>query len=182
MKNAFVIHGAFGNPKENWIPWLKAQLESREYAVSVPVFPTPEGQNYDNWMRTVEPYLKDFNEDTILVGHSIGATFTLCVLERLDVQIAKTLLVSGFLGSLENEEFDAVNRTIAERSFDWAAIKQHSKEFCIFHGSDDPYVPLTKAAELGQHLDVVPTVIPNGGHLNEAAGFREFPKALQFFV
>ena len=27
MKTALIIHGAFGSPTENWIPWLKAELE-----------------------------------------------------------------------------------------------------------------------------------------------------------
>ena len=54
MKNAFLIHGAYGSSHENWIPWLQAKLAEDGFAVTVPEFPTPEGQNYANWMKVVE--------------------------------------------------------------------------------------------------------------------------------
>lgn len=44
MKNVLIIHGAYGNPKENWIPWLTAKLEAVRYKVDTPQFPTPENQ------------------------------------------------------------------------------------------------------------------------------------------
>lgn len=182
MKNIFIIHGAFGSPEENWIPWLQSELEGRGYSVTVPVFPTPEGQNYANWMRVIESYLSNFDEETVLLGHSIGATFALSILEKLEIKIKKTILVSGFLGSLDNKEFEAVNHTISEKDFLWGKINQSSKEFSIFHGDNDPYVPTNKATELGLLLDTEPIIIPEGGHLNEDAGFRKFPQLLKIIT
>ena len=181
MKNAFIIHGAYGKPDENWIPWLKQELESNGYKVITPAFPTPAGQNYDNWMQIVEPHLTDFNEETVLIGHSIGASFTLSILEKLNVKIEKTILASGFVGPL-GLELDEINMTIAEREYDWNKVRSNSVGFVILHGSEDPYVPDAKAAELGKLLDTEPVLIPNGGHLNEAAGFTEFPLLLSQIV
>ena len=28
--NYFIIHGSYGNPYKNWIPWLKKQLSKRK--------------------------------------------------------------------------------------------------------------------------------------------------------
>jgi len=179
MKNIFIIHGAFGSPEENWIPWIKEQCEEKSYSVTVPTFPSGDDQNYDNWMKVLEPYLSEFNEQTVLIGHSIGATFVLSVLEKLNVTIEKSILVSGFLGLLGNKEFDTVNETISDRDFLWGKIGHASKEFVIIHGSNDPYVPTNKAKELGLLLETEPTFIPEGGHLNEAAGFTEFPQLLK---
>ncbi|MFT5036831.1 MAG: putative alpha/beta hydrolase family esterase [Candidatus Azotimanducaceae bacterium] len=183
VKNAFIIHGAYGNPDENWIPWLRTELESSGYNVFAPQFPTPEGQSYDSWMNVIELHLSEFNKKTVLIGHSIGATFALSILEKLDVQIAKTALVAGFVGSFEgkyaNQMFDSINKTIAEREFDWEKIKNNSKEFYILYGNNDPYVPPEKPHELGKHLQVEPIVIPGGGHLNEDADFLKFPELLQ---
>jgi len=178
MKNAFIINGAFGNPGENWFPWLREELESLGYKVSVPTFPTPEDQNYDSWMKVVESYLKEFNEDTVLVGHSIGATFALSILEKLDARVAKTILASGFVGKNERE-LDAINKTIAERDFDWETIKNHSESFSVLHGDDDPYVAMEKPEELGRLLGVEPIIIPQGGHLNKDTGFTKFPQLLE---
>ena len=41
----FIFHGTGGYPKENWFPWLKQQLEIKGFNVTVPQFPTPEGQS-----------------------------------------------------------------------------------------------------------------------------------------
>jgi len=40
MANIFIIHGAYGNPDENWIPWLKTELEKLGNRVFVPKFPS----------------------------------------------------------------------------------------------------------------------------------------------
>ena len=178
MKNAFIIHGAYGKPEENWIPFVRDGLQESDYIVHAPQFPTPEEQNYDNWLSVITPHLDKFTEETVLVGHSIGATFALCILEKLEVTIAKTVLVSGFLGNLNNEQFDSINHTIAERDFAWSLIQANSRQFFVVHGDNDPYVPTEKASELSQHLSVPPIMIPNGGHLNADAGFTEFPLLL----
>lgn len=179
MKNAFIVHGSFGHPEENWIPWLKTELENAGYQVTVPVFPVGDRQNYENWMQVIYPYLSEMNSETVLTGHSIGPAFILGILEQLERPIHKAVLVSGFLGLLGNETFDAVNKTISVREFDWEKIKNNAMNFVMLHGSDDPYVPTAKAVELGGYLGVTPIMIENGGHLNEAAGFTEFPKLLE---
>ena len=179
MKNAYIIHGSFGHPEENWIPWLKTELESKGYEVKVPAFPCGEEQNFDNWMEVIRPYLSEMSEETVLVGHSIGPAFILAVLEQLETPVRKAVLVSGFLGLLGNETFDEVNKTISAREFDWEKVRGNAGEFVMLHGSDDPYVPPAKSVELGGHLGVTPIMIENGGHLNEAAGFTEFPQLLK---
>ena len=48
--NYIILHGSFGSKDGNWFPWLKKQLEDRNYKVDVPQMPVGVGnQNYDNW-------------------------------------------------------------------------------------------------------------------------------------
>jgi predicted alpha/beta hydrolase family esterase len=175
MPNVFIIHGAYGSNQENWIPWLVDELTKEGVKVTAPNFPTPRDQSYDSWLNIILPYSDCFDAESILVGHSIGAAFALCVLEKIDVTIDKTILVSGFLGSLNNPDFDLINKSISGHQFNWSVIKANSRHFQIIHGIDDPYVPPIKSQELSTILGVPAIKIPNGGHLNEQAGFREFP-------
>ena len=45
--NYFIIHGSFGSPFSNWIPWLRKEIENREEEDYTPDLPTGVGyQNY----------------------------------------------------------------------------------------------------------------------------------------
>lgn len=39
MKKVYIIHGWEGYPEENWLPWLKLELESGGFEVNVPQMP-----------------------------------------------------------------------------------------------------------------------------------------------
>ena len=72
-----IVHGAYGSPEEAWFPWLASKLRELGFKVSVPKMPTPEGQTLENWLKVFDEQVKDLDEETVLVGHSIGATFIL---------------------------------------------------------------------------------------------------------
>ncbi len=174
----FIIHGAFGHPGENWFPWLKAELEKAGHEVVLPAFPTPDGQSLDSWMHVFEPYLKGIDSDTVLVGHSLGPAFILTVLERLEVQVKACIFVAGFVGTLGKDQFDLINRSFIDKEFDWEKIRANCRRFIIYHSQNDPYVPLSKAEDLGRKLGVKPRIINDGGHFNEAYGYTSFPQVL----
>ena len=179
MKNAFIIHGAWGTPEENWFPWLKKELEKIGYTVTVPQFPTPEGQNLENWLKVWDQYKDQCNEDTILVGHSIGVAFILNILERLDQPIKAAYLVAGFIRGLNNDEVDEINASFYDHPLDWEKIKKNCKTFVCFNSDNDPYVPLEQGEEVAKNLGVSVTLVPNAGHFNKKAGYTEFPLLIE---
>lgn len=182
MKIILLIHGAYGNPNENWMPWLKEELEKFGYEVIVPTFPTPENQNLENWLDVVTPYLTKLNSESVLVGHSIGAVLLLSILEKLNSPIQTTVFVSGFLHDLGNADFDKINGSFYDKDFDWRRIKENTQNIAVFHGDNDPYVPLKESKCLAKRLRTETKVIMGGGHLNESAGFREFPELLEKII
>lgn len=177
--NVFIIHGAYGNPDENWFPWLKNELEKRGIEVFVPTFPTPEGQNLENWLNTFEEYKSQVNEKTIFVGHSLGPAFILNILEGSEQPVLAAFFVSGFTGLLEISEFDNINKTITDRDFDYSKIKRNCKDFFIYNSDNDPYVPLDKGRQLADNLGGKLTIINNGGHINAEAGYSGFSLLLK---
>jgi len=174
MTQIFLIHGAFGNPDENWFPWLKQKLEELNHEVIIPKFPTPENQTLDNWNKIFAKYENQIDENTIFVGHSLAPAFLLSVLEHINVKIKGSFFVSGFIKLLGNETFDFINKTFVDRTFDWQRIKQNCNKFYIYHSDNDPYVPIEYANELANKLNVKPKIIKNAGHFNEKAGYVQF--------
>ncbi len=176
----FLIHGSFGNPNENWFPWLKEYLEQKGNEVFIPTFPTPQNQSLESWTEVFHFYKKHIDENTIFIGHSLGPAFILSILENLDFEIKKCIFVSGFLGLIGNPEFDKINKTFTTKEFDWNKIKANCSEFIMFNSDNDPYVSLENSLKLAKNLEIEIKIIKNGEHINESAGFNKFEKILEF--
>ncbi len=185
MTNVFIIHGTYGNPEENWLPWLKNEVKKIGHNAFVPKFPTPEGQNLKSWVKVFDNYLKYLDKDSVVVGHSTGATFLLSILERHAAGAA--FFVSGFTGKFEEKHADprldeineAFNKTFTEREFDWHAIRKNCSKFFVYHSDNDPYVPIGKAEELAVSLDTHVIVIKGAGHFNADAGYIKFERLFE---
>ena len=179
MATVFIIHGSYGSPEENWIPWLKAELEKLNFQVFAPRFPTPKSQNLESWNHVFGNYKTHLSKDAILVGHSIGCAFILNLLEKYDVKVSMSFLVAGFIGKIGNDYYDVINKTFTERDFDWDKIKKNCGKFLIYHSHDDPYIPFLKAEELASELDCTLKIVDGAGHFNTKSGYNKFEILLQ---
>lgn len=176
---ALIFHGLGSNPDQHWFSWLEKRLEEEGWEVEVPRFPTPEGQELENWLEVIDELEMKIDSETVLIGHSVGATFCLDLLDVRDYEVAGMFLVSCFTGKLGLEDFDPLNESFAERDFDWEKIRNSAAETEMFHGRDDPYVPLSNALGISEKIDAPLHVFPEGKHLNEDSGFEEFPALLR---
>jgi uncharacterized protein len=176
--NVFIIHGAYGNPKENWFSWLKSELESLNHKVIIPEFPTPNEQELAKWTNNFQKYKCEINSETILIGHSLGSAFILSILETLNTPVKACFFIAGFIGLLNNKKFDSINKTFTAKDFDWDKIKKNCNKFILFNSKDDPYVPLKKGQELSNILNGELIIKENAGHFNKDAGFTSFKELL----
>lgn len=177
MKTAFIIHGSLGNPNKHWYQWLKGELEKSGFEVFAPQFPVEEGQQtVANWLRVLEP-MRDKIENSIMVGHSLGAPFVVDILNEWDVKIKAAFLVGGFIGphEAEGETFE----DFAERNYDWGKIKSSCQSFVLLNSDNDPYIPLEKGKLLAEKLGVEVTIVPNAGHFQAQSGYVTFPLLLE---
>lgn len=196
--NIFIFHGTGGNPGKNWFQWLKEQLETLDCEVMVPKFPhskklaaeavikvfvpqfpAPEKPILEEWLKKFDEYRDHINEDTILIGHSLGGVFLLRVLERLESPIKAAFAVSTSIGVRPITFYNSDQDFAGGFNFDWGKIKSKAKHFEVFHSDTDGMVCLENGEELAKHLGVKLNVIPHGGHLNGKAGFTKFPELLE---
>ncbi|MDR0282050.1 MAG: alpha/beta hydrolase [Candidatus Peribacteria bacterium] len=158
-----ILHGTFGHPNENWFPRLKQHLEEQGHQVWIPHLPTPEQQTPEIRCKELQKQVPfTFGNDTILIGHSLGATYILDILDReREEPIKKAILISGFLNVLGNETFDSLNIPFLKPQYNWEYIRENAEEIIILHGDNDPYVPLSEAHLLKNHTGGVLEIIPN---------------------
>ncbi len=178
MSSCFIIHGLGGHPKENWFPWLKAALEQKGHTVIVPAFPHADHPQLGEWMTHFKQYEHQIDEQTIMVGHSLGAAFILNFLESFPKTIRAAFLVAP-VSSLLGNDFDPLLANFVDEPFDWAKIKSHCGAFHLFHSDNDPYIKLSLTETLAQNLGTTVTLVEGAGHFNAKAGYVDFPQLLK---
>lgn len=175
--SVFIFHGTEGYPEENWFPWMKAELEQKDCQVFVPQFPSPPvvAAKIDEWFEVLKGYEQYIDEQTIIIGHSLGGKFALRVLEKLDHPVKAVAFVGTPIGipPIANNERD---NAFTGNDFDWDAIREKAEHFIVFQSDTDPYVGLENGKELAGHLGVELSFVPNAGHFNARAGYTEFPE------
>lgn len=133
MKNAIIFHGKGGTPESYWHPWLKCELEDNGYKVWVPQLPDKDEPDLKTWLLFA---LKNgqFDCETVLIGHSAGCPLILSILEKIEIKIAKAIMVAGFIESLTGEVMP-----ILQEKYDWEKIKSHCGEFIFINSDNDPW-------------------------------------------
>ena len=152
-------------------------MEQKGHKVFVPQFPSPPivPAKISEWFDVLKNYEQYINEDTLLVGHSLGGIFTLRVLEKLTHPVKAAFFVGTPVGVRPIANYDRDN-SFSGFTFDWDKIKNKAKHFVVFQSDDDPYVGLENGKELAKNLGVELSFVPNAGHFNKKAGYVKFEK------
>jgi leucyl-tRNA synthetase len=103
--NFLILHGYTGLPGKNFIPWLKKELENQGYKVQAPEMPNSGNPKEEDQVSYVLKNCK-IDENTILVGHSLGAVVALKVLLKHAKAIRELVLIApaidpSFPGAVE---------------------------------------------------------------------------------
>ena len=177
MNNYIILHGSFGSKDGNWFPWLKKELESRNYKVDVPQMPVGVGnQNYYNWEKELNNLL--VNENTTIIAHSIAPVFVCKYLINNKIKVKKLIFVCGFNNYLGiDPDFDAVNETMFLNNL--YEIKNYCNNIICFYSDNDPYVKSDVEKSFADLVSNEQHIIKNGGHINAESGYTEFKEILE---
>lgn len=178
--NYFILHGSYGSPNSNWIPWLRTKLEEEGKTVYTPDFPIGIGyQNYQNWEQLLNIYTKVglLNENTTIYAHSIAPIFICKYLVSNKIKVKKLIFVCGFNNYLGiNNEYDEVNKTMYFDALN--DIKNYCKEIICYYSDNDPYVKYEVEKDFVNQIATKQICIKNGGHLNSESNYLEFNELL----
>lgn len=174
-QNVCIFHGTGGTPEMFWVPYLKDELQNKGYDVWAPQLPEAEVPDVNIWM----PYVfenKKFNSETILIGHSAGATLILSLLENTDVHIKKAILVSGF------HRYDKPF-PILQSEYNWEKIKNNCGKFLFLNSDNDPYkCDDIQGREMFDKLGGIQMIFHGEGHMGSNSynqPYKEFPLLLK---
>ncbi len=147
-----LLHGFTGKPSDNIYVWLKKELESRGHSVIVPELPNTERPSEEEQV-SVALKATEYDESTILYGHSLGTVVAMKVAEKLNKKIAGLVLAGGFVDA----KFKDHPRNFTDR-FVWKFNAEKIKDNCGFikalHDINDVAISDGQADRLASLLDI----------------------------
>lgn len=136
--NFVILHGFTGRADKNFIPKLKADLETRGYVVQAPQMPDTDNPVEKDQVQHVLDTCK-IDENTVLIGHSLGGAVAMKVLQQVDHSINALVLVAPVIEpafrptNYRNENLDKV-RTFVDTfdlTYDYEQIIAKAKKRII---------------------------------------------------
>lgn len=167
--NYVLLHGFTGSSKKNFHPWVKESLEKIGHKVFTPDLPntdTPDAKEQAGFvLENVE-----FDEDTVLLGHSYGSVTALRVAEQLKKPIKRLVLVAGF-AQPGFKDGKRVFEETTDWNFDFEKIKSNVGEVIILRAENDTPVPAERADYLQEKLGGI--IIDFKAEKDHARGLEE---------
>jgi len=185
QKRVYIIHGWDGYPEEGWFPWLKKELESKGFIVTVPLLPNNEEPRIKNWIPALQQIVNNPDEQTYFIGHSMGCQAIIRYLETLpeNNKVGGAIFVAGFFKSLSNLEDEEVVRDVANEwlktPINLQKAKKHLNKSIAIFSDDDPYVPLDNQDEFKNILNSKIIIEHKKKHFSGSTGTIELPIALE---
>ena len=181
MNNYFIIHGSYGNPYKNWIPYLKTQLSKRGFNCMVPSFTTPYKQDYESWETILISYLKIgyITEETTFITHSLGGIFIMKFLIKNNIKINKIITVGGF-NNIKYDEDNSLYDSFYMSDSELLRISDLCSQIICFYSDNDPYVPIENAKHFADIVKGEKVLIKDAGHFNEKYGYKEFKEIIKY--
>ena len=185
MKKVYIIHGWGGYKEEGCFPWLKKELQSRNFEIFNPAMPNPLNPKIDEWVSFLNNLIGIPNEDTYLFGHSIGAQTILRYLESLPdkSRIGGAVFLAGWINltnkAFEDEEDAKIAKPWLETPINWEKVKSHTHQFIAIFSNNDTLVPLSDSEIFKEKLGAKIIIENNKGHFSGSDNIDNLPSALQ---
>jgi len=189
-KRTFIlVHGFTGSATSNFFPSLKKYLEEIGHTVWCQDLPNTDKPSIEEQADFIIENNK-LTKDTVILGHSLGGSVVMKVLEKTQTKVAKVILSDSFYipKFSDKERPDVVN------SSDWKLepknIKHLAKEWTLIIDNNYPIIPKDHSEKMAKELDarIVSIKSLGGGHFDgkdQPEMFGEVPvsglKLVDFF-
>lgn len=174
MAKVYVVHGYGASVNEHWFPWLETELAKLGidcHRLEMPDSATPQS---GKWLDYLNAKIEKVDDQTVLIGHSLGCIAALNFLAKNYAKPAGAILVSGFYEPLENipelTPFSNLYAILPPIS----ALNAY-----VVAALDDEIVNHQYSDNLAKHLKAHYIRLPQGGHFLDSEGWLEFPLILE---
>ncbi len=180
MKNVLLIHGFNGIPKI--FNYFKEELSKLNYNVILPSFPIREEITVEKYFEVLDNYKEIFNEDLIVIAHSIGNPIFIKYISKNHFKIGKYISLAGFSESFYNEGKDVLNEKVKLTIL--SDIEKENAKHLItqkysIYSNDDHIVPFNLLEQYCIDIDSMPILIKNIGHMGSKSNLEKLPVVIE---
>jgi len=180
MKDVLLIHGFNGIPKI--FNYFKKELENKGYNVILPNFPIKEEITVDRYFEVFNKYRELFNDNLIVIAHSIGNPMFIKYISQNNYKIGKYISLAGFSKDYYNEGKDILNEkvklTILTDKEKEDAIKLINERYSIY-SDNDHIVPFDLLENYCTDIESKSILIKGIGHMGKKSGLEELPEVIE---
>ncbi len=171
MKHALILHAWYDNPTTQWYPWLKQQLEQKEYTVDIPELPTMN-TNLPDLEKQLEVALPFVTAQSVVIGHSLGALLAMRLAEK--TQYDTMILVAGW----DFNELTTEHQLFWKIPIHHASIQENVKHIYVVSSDNDPYITAVTAQDMNKRLGGTFVLVPGAGHFTATYTITKMPQLL----
>ena len=186
VENVICIHGTSSKEEyydeqyptarnSHYFPWISKQLIIRDIRCDVLEIPYSYAPDYNLWKRELERF--NFNENSILVGHSCGGGFLLRYLsENRDLKLKKVILLAPWIDPFDEKKSDFFK-------FEWDLQLFNRLNIKILYSLDD-MEDVLKTIEIikSKYKNINFTIFENKGHFCMSDIGETFSELLEEFL
>lgn len=184
MKRAFIVHRWDGNPRGDWYPWLKKELENKGFQVIVPAMPNTSEPEMESWVSYLNQIVGKADNQTYFISHSIGCQTIMRYIGNLpeNTKIGGAVFVAGWLklGNLESKEVEEIAKPWLETPINFSKFKKTCNKLTVVLSDNDPYNFVSENSKIFKDIFGAKVIIENRrGHFTEGDVGKSLPVVLK---
>jgi len=166
-----------------WIKWLEKEISNREgWGVKSFDMPNSKHPRIEEWVQYLRDNIKEIDEETYFVGHSIGCQTIMRFLEKShkNLKIAGCVFVAPWLDliGLAEEELEIAHPWISNK-IDFDRVLDHVGNIVCIFSSNDSYVSEEEQKKFEDNLHAKIIIKQDMEHFEEVKRIPEILEVLR---
>jgi leucyl-tRNA synthetase/predicted alpha/beta hydrolase family esterase len=190
-KTVLIIHGTGSYCRFGWYGWLADELEKLGHKVITPDMPNPNEPDLAEWLSELDKYKDKLNENSVVIGHSLGGPVAMHFVSKLSKKVGKIILVAPTSDKIDWKEYaklhpeDPVDHQIefhrTEISYD--NVHKNVGRVIYYYSDNDFYIPKSIPEHYKKVLKADFRMLKGRNHFSVANGLAfTFPEIFEEII